>query len=79
MNEIHACLCGEWVNLSADENCKMGIHMTSPNIWWEENADIYSPITKTEANTMYQQDYIHIRYRGAEYRIHPIFIQVVYR
>lgn len=50
MTEIHACLCGEWVNLSADENCKMGIHMTSPNIWWEENADIYSPITKTEAN-----------------------------
>lgn len=53
--------------------------MSSPNMWWEENAELYSPITKTEANTMYQQDYIHIHYREAEYRIHPMFIQIVFR
>ena len=79
MTEIYACLCGNWVNLSADDDCVMGPNMTSPYIWWEENAELYSPITKPKANTMYSQDYIQINYRGAYYRIHPIFIQVVSR
>ncbi|ANM47438.1 hypothetical protein [Streptococcus suis] len=79
MTEIHACLCGKWVNLSADSSCKMGPHMTSPNIWWEENAELYAPITKTTADTMYQQDYVYVHYQGADYRIHPMFIQVVHK
>ncbi|HEM4634290.1 TPA: hypothetical protein U1005_000795 [Streptococcus suis] len=79
MTEIHACLCGKWVDLSADASCKMGPHMTSPNIWWEENAELYAPITKTTADTMYQQDYIYVHYQGAGYRIHPMFIQVVHK
>lgn len=74
---IFACLIGNWVNLSDDPDCKMGIHMTSPNTWWEENADIYSPFKKEEEHTMYQQDYIWIHYKGADYRIHPMFIQIV--
>ena len=36
MEQVHACLLGEWVNLHDDENCKMGPRMTSPSIWWEE-------------------------------------------
>lgn len=79
MTEIHACLCGKWVNLSADISCKMGPHMTSPTIWWEENAELYAPITKTVADTMYQQDYVYVHYQGADYRIHPMFIQVVHK
>lgn len=79
MTEIYACLCGNWVNLSADDSCKMGVYMTSPSIWWEENADIYSPIQKSKADTMYEQDYIYISYKGIGYRIHPMFIQIVYR
>ena len=51
--------------------------MTSPSIWWEENAELWSPIQKLEADTMYQQDYIMINYKGKDYRIHPIFIQIV--
>lgn len=58
MTEIHACLCGNWVNLSADDDCVMGPNMASPYIWWEENAELYSPISKPEANSMYHQDYI---------------------
>ena len=79
MTEIHACLCGNWANLSADDDCVMGPNMASPYIWWEENAELYSPISKPEANSMYHQDYIYIHYRGADYRIHPIFIQIVSR
>lgn len=79
MTEIYACLCGIWANLSTDSTCVMGPNMTSPVIWWEENAKLYSPVVKPEADTMYHQDFIHIRYHGAEYRIHPMFIQVVSR
>ena len=46
MTEIHACLCGNWVNLSAEDDCVMGPNMASPYIWWEENAELYSPISK---------------------------------
>lgn len=43
---VYACLCGEWVNLSSDPNCKMGENMTSPTVWWEEDAKIWSPKNK---------------------------------
>lgn len=77
MTKIYANLIGEWVCLNDDPNCKMGIHMTSPYIWWEENAEIYSPITKSEDNSFYQLDYLMIHYNGRDYRINPIFIQVI--
>ena len=44
MKNVYACLLGEWVNLNDDKNCKMGPRMTSPSIWWEENAELWSPI-----------------------------------
>jgi hypothetical protein len=40
MTSIYANLIGEWVRLNDDPDCKMGTHMTSPDIWWEENAEI---------------------------------------
>ncbi|MCM3131844.1 hypothetical protein M3629_03560 [Paenibacillus polysaccharolyticus] len=75
--QVHACLVGNWVNLTDDPDCKMGKHKTSPFIWWEENADIYSPFKRAKENTMYQQDYVNIHYKCADYRIHPMFIQIV--
>ncbi|AEB62130.1 hypothetical protein LL3_00583 [Bacillus amyloliquefaciens LL3] len=51
--------------------------MSSPYIWWEEGASIWSPNSKEE-HTMYQQDYVNIYYKNAEYRIHPMFIQIKY-
>lgn len=77
MKNIYACLVGNWVNLCEDPDCKMGLHRQSPQIWWEENADIWSPFKKDEEHTMYQQDYVNIYYSGKDYRIHPIFIQIV--
>lgn len=77
MKSIHACLLGNWVNLCDDPDCKMGGHRTSPLIWWEENAVIWSPFKKEEEHTMYQQDYVEIYYLGKGYRIHLMFIQVV--
>ncbi len=77
MKNIYACLIGNWVNLCDDPDCKIGLHRKSPQTWWEENADIWSPLKRKEADTMYQQDYVNIYYLGKDYRIHPIFIQVV--
>ena len=77
MTSIYACLVGNWVNLCDDPNCKIGAHCKSPHIWWEENAEIWSPSKKENEHTMYQQDYVYIHYLGKEYRIHPMFIQIV--
>lgn len=74
--QIYACLCGEWVNLNDDPNCKMGIHHASPFTWREEGAEVFSPITKEKADTLYQQDYVNIHYKNSDYRIHPMFIQI---
>lgn len=66
MVNIYACLVGNWVCLNDDPT------------WWEENASIWSPIHKEVADTMYQLDYLKIRYKGKVYRINPIHIQIVY-
>ena len=77
MKRIYACLTGNWVNLCDDPNCKVGSNSQSPTMWWEEKAENWSPLNKEQEHTMYQQDYVYIHYLGKDYRIHPIFIQVV--
>lgn len=77
MEQVHVCLLGEWVNLYDDPNSKIGPNLAHPSIWWEENAELWSPITKEESHTMYQQDYVYVNYKGRDYRIHPMFIQIV--
>jgi hypothetical protein len=76
MKKIYACLLGNWVNLSDDPNCIMGKNHSKPTVWYEENASIWSPNSKEE-HTYYQLDYVEIHYLGKDYRINPIFIQVV--
>ncbi len=77
MKNIYACLIGNWVNLSDDPDCVMGHLYQNPNIWWEENAPIYSPYKKNNEDTFYEENYININYKGVDYRINPIFIQIV--
>lgn len=77
MTKVYACLIGNWVCLNDDPNCKMGDRKVSPYIWWEENAEIFAPIQREEADTLYQLDYINIHHKGTDYRINPIFLQIV--
>ncbi len=77
MKKIYACLIGNWVCLNDDPDCKIGSRRTDPYIWWEENAEIWSPLEKKEEHTMYQLDYVDIFYQNKRYRINPIFIQIV--
>jgi len=81
MKSIYACLIGEWVNLCDDPNCTISEWHKSPLVWWEENASIYAPTSRDKnlEHSMYGLDYIHIYYKGADYRINPIFIQIVDR
>lgn len=77
MKKIYACLVGNWVCLNDDESCLMGERRVSPYVWYEENAEIYSPKNRTAFDTYYQLDYVYISYKGKDYRINPIFIQIV--
>lgn len=74
--KIHACILGNWVCLNDDPNCTIGENKESPNIWYEQNAEIWSPNVKEQEDTCYQLDYVKIFYKGVLYRINPIFIQL---
>ncbi len=79
MNKVYACLVGQWVCLNDDENCTIGEYHKSPSVWWEEKAKIYAPSVRNQEieNSLYSLDYVHIYYNGNDYRINPIFIQIV--
>lgn len=83
MTKVYACLCGEWCCLNDDPNCVMGIHQQSPYYWYEEDAKIAVKESNDKTilenkDSYYNQDYIFIHYQGKDYRINPIFIQVVF-
>ncbi len=77
MKKIYACLIGNWVCLDDDPKCTVGENQVSPSTWWEDNAEIWNPITPKEKDTLYQMPYVHIYYKGTDYRINPMFIQIV--
>jgi len=77
MKAVYACLIGNWVKLQDDSECVMGNRRVSPSTWYEENAEIFAPFKREKENSYCQLDYVHIFYRGNDYRINPIFIQIV--
>ena len=79
MTKVYACLVGNWTCLSDDPSCTMGSNHVSPNMWYEENAVIFSPVEKYKdlEHSYYGMDYVYISYKGKDYRINPIFIQIV--
>lgn len=77
MTKIFACLVGNWVCLNDDPNCVIGSDKQAPGIWWEENADIYAPVQRKTENSLYGLDYVELSYNGVDYRISPIFLQIV--
>lgn len=77
MQKIYACLIGNWVCLNDDPDCVIGGKRLSPSQWYEDNAEIYAPLQRQSADTYYELNYVRIFYRGKDYRINPIFIQVV--
>lgn len=78
MTKIYACLAGNWVCLNDDPDCRIGEARKSPSMWWEENAPIYAPGNPSErlANSLYGLNYVHIYYKGIDWRINPVYIQI---
>lgn len=77
MKKIYACLIGHWVCLNEDPQCSIGSNQDSPADWWENGADVWYPAKIKEENSLYQAPYVNIQYKGKNYRINPMFIQVV--
>lgn len=79
MTKIYACLAGEWVCLNDDPECTISEWHKSPYCWWKENAPVYAPIERKKEieNSFYCLDYIHIFYKGKDWRINPMFVQIV--
>lgn len=77
MKKVYACLTGNWVCLNDDPECVMGTHRSSPSVWFDENAEVWAPIKRENEHTYYQLDYIQVYFRGKDYRINPLFIQIV--
>lgn len=77
MKRVYACLIGNWVCLNEDPDCVMGEKRVNPSQWYEENAEVYSPLKRDKKDTYYELDYVNIFYRNKDYRINPIFIQIV--
>lgn len=77
MTKVYACLAGTWACLNDDPECGVGEYRQSPYTWWEEGAEIYAPINRKQKDTLYSLDYVHIFYKGQDWRINPMFIQIV--
>lgn len=77
MTKVYACLTGNWVCLNDDPNCTIDNRGQSPITWWKENSGIYAPLERENPDTFANLNYVHIYYNSKDYRINPIFIQVV--
>ena len=75
--KIYACLTGQWVCLDDDPNATIGNQGQSPTSWYRENGEIWAPHKREQENVYTQLDYVHIVYKGIDYRINHIFIKVV--
>lgn len=77
MKKVYACLIGQWVCLNDDPDCVLGPNQVSPSIWLEESSIVHAPKTRNKYDSYDDLDYINISYKGKDYRINPMFIQVV--
>lgn len=66
-----------WIDLTTESDTVMGNNMVSPTTWWEENAEIYAPVTPNKPHTAYELPYVMIGYKGKDYRVSPYHLQIV--
>jgi|GEM_PF-293984 len=77
VTRVYACLVGNWVCLHDDPECVMGKNRVSPTLWHKEEAVIYSPFVRDKEHSYEELDHVQIFYKGKDYRINPIHIQLV--
>lgn len=79
MTKVYACLIGEWVCLNDDPESSISDWHKTPYLWWKEGAPVYAPVERNPEveNSFYGLDYVNLYYKGKQYRINPMFIQIV--
>ena len=79
MTKVYACLAGNWVCLNDDPECAMGERRVSPSLWYRENALVCASCTKVVKGEYEHTDLEHVKvfYRGRDWRVNPLFIQLV--
>lgn len=77
MTKIYACLAGDWVCLTDEPNCKIGSPLQSLSSWLDAGAPLYAPAKRSAENSYLGLDHVHVFYKGKDWRINPIYIQIV--
>lgn len=77
MTKVYACLIGNWVCLNDDPDCLMGTNQLPPDQWYNDEPKLWAPFQRKSEHTFHQLDFVWIYYKGKEYKINPIFIQIV--
>lgn len=70
MKRYYACLAGNWIDITDDGT----VENQNPYIFFEEQLTYKEGSFVAEC---FKYDYINIQYQGKNYRINPVFIQIV--
>lgn len=68
---VYACLLGEWVDITETGTVA---DRQNPVMYFEEHLRYQENSRYAEC---FEYDYIHVQYKGKDYRINPAFIQIV--
>lgn len=71
MKRIYANLLGVWTDITDDGTVE---DHQRPSVYFDENL-FYEGNSKVAK--YFEYDYIHVQYKGKDYRIHPSMIQIV--
>lgn len=71
MKRYYANLLGVWTDITDEGTVEKG---QSPSSYFADN--LYYENGRKVAKC-FEYDYIHVQYRGKDYRIHPTMIQIV--
>lgn len=69
--KIYANLIGEWVDISSDGTVEDN---QDPIAFFNEQLTYESASTKAKC---FEHDFIHVQFKGKDYRIHPSCIQII--
>lgn len=70
MKKYYACLAGNWVDITDTGK----VEDQTPSVFFEEQLKYNNGSLVAEC---FKYDYINIQYDGKNYRINPVFIQIV--
>lgn len=71
MRRIYANLLGDWIDIT---DCATVADNQNPSEYFEEMLAYES---NSDTASCFKFDYIHVQYKGKDYRIHPSCIQFV--